>query len=348
VGVPSNLFVNAIGDDYHVFSNSPCVDAGVVLPSVDDDLESMQRPQGITHDVGCYEYPSDMLRLVATAHEGGVIVPAGAMLAAPGSNQSFAVSANTGYRIASLVTDVGTGSETNHGAVEEHTLVNIVSNHTVAAYFTNIYSVTPIAGPGGTITPLNVVTVDIGGVVSFDVNAQEHWHIDTVRLNDLHFGAFLGSNRLTSMTINWSNVAEDTIIEAGFAENVWEMTVPESWLAQHYPESNDYEGVSLTDTDADNYSAWEEYMAGTDPRSYESRFRIIDTQQTNGSNCVRWLGSSAGSPHPFRVHHAAELAGLSNAWVHDVDVPKSDTGTNTWCDTNAPGTARFYRVTVGE
>ena len=150
------------------------------------------------------------------------------------------------------------------------------------------------------------------------------------------------------MTIDWSNITEDITIEADFAENIWEMDVPESWLAMHYPESNDYAGVSLTDTDADSDFAWEEYMAGTDPRSYESRFRIIDTQQTNGSNCIRWLGSNAGSPIPFRVHHAAGMAGPSNTWVHGADVPKGDTGTNAWYDTIAPGSVRFYRVTVGE
>jgi len=348
VGVPSNLFVNAIGDDYHLFSNSPCVDAGVVLPSVGDDLESMQRPQGITHDVGCYEYPSDMHRLVATAHEGGSIVPEGAMLAAPGTNQSYAISASAGHRIANIVTDEGGGSETNHGAVESFTFVDIQSNHTIDAYFTNIYTVTPIAGAGGTILPINVSTVDIGGAVSFEVSAEEHWHINSVRLNDIHLGAFLGSNRLTAMTVDWSNITEDTTLEVDFEENVWEMAVPESWLALHYPESNDYEGVALTDTDTDATSAWEEYMAGTDPKSYESRFRVIEAHQTNGSNCIRWLGSSVGSPLPFRVYHASGLDGPSNTWMYDADVPKGDTGTNTWYDTNTSSEARFYRVTVGE
>lgn len=60
VGNP--LFVNAPAGDYHLSTNSPCIDAGTNLPSVTVDLDGVARPldgnkDGTqAYDMGAYEY----------------------------------------------------------------------------------------------------------------------------------------------------------------------------------------------------------------------------------------------------------------------------------------------------
>lgn len=55
IATPDALFVDPANDDYHLKDGSPAIDAGVFLAGVDDDLEGVSRPQGSTHDIGCYE-----------------------------------------------------------------------------------------------------------------------------------------------------------------------------------------------------------------------------------------------------------------------------------------------------
>jgi hypothetical protein len=49
-------FVDAALSDYHLRSDSPCIDAGAILSQVSDDYDGNYRPQGTTHDIGAYEY----------------------------------------------------------------------------------------------------------------------------------------------------------------------------------------------------------------------------------------------------------------------------------------------------
>jgi len=347
IAAPADVCVDPASGDYHLSSNSVAIDAGVDLSQINIDLEFAIRPQGLSHDIGCYEYPSDLLRLTSRAHEGGTITPEGAQVLEPGTNQSYTIASSVGYRILSVVTDEGAATETNHGAITEYEFTNVQSNHTIDAYFTEVHTVTPVAGVGGSITPSNALTVDLGESVSFDVSADEHWHITGIRMNGIELGSFQETNRLTFARVGWSNVTATTTIEATFAENVWEMSVPQEWLAGHYPTSNDYEGVALTDTDADSFLAWEEYMAGTDPDDPDSRFRIIESGRLGDSNYVRWLGSSAGSPVPFSIYSAPGLGAGSTAWGYVTNCPKTSNMTNTWYGPGAGVTSSFYRVTVG-
>lgn len=58
VAVPSALFVNAAGSDYHLPANSPARDAGVIRADVPADREGTTRPMGPTSDIGAYEFRS--------------------------------------------------------------------------------------------------------------------------------------------------------------------------------------------------------------------------------------------------------------------------------------------------
>jgi hypothetical protein len=58
VAVPTALFVNEAGNDYHVTANSPARDAGIVLTEVSADRDGTVRPMGPTSDIGAYEFRS--------------------------------------------------------------------------------------------------------------------------------------------------------------------------------------------------------------------------------------------------------------------------------------------------
>ncbi len=54
------LFVNQTTADYHLQSNSPCIDTGTSLNAPTTDFEGITRPQGAGFDIGAYEYSNGL------------------------------------------------------------------------------------------------------------------------------------------------------------------------------------------------------------------------------------------------------------------------------------------------
>jgi len=50
------LFVDPMIGDYHLQSNSPCIDSGTLLEDINIDLDGNLRLYGTSYDIGCYEY----------------------------------------------------------------------------------------------------------------------------------------------------------------------------------------------------------------------------------------------------------------------------------------------------
>jgi hypothetical protein len=341
----SALFVDAATQNFHLATNSPAVDAGVFLASVSSDLDGVARPQGATHDIGCYESLSDRFRIVATAHGDGTIEPAGASLVEPGSNITYAITADAGARTVAVVLDRMTLGETNAGSPASYVFENVRTNHTIDAFFTNVFTVTPCVTGNGNVTPDGAVTTDRGGTVTFAVGADMDAHVESIRIGNVYLGGFRDTNRVTALSLTWSNVTADTDFCVDFAGDIWAFGTPATWLAGYYSETTDYETVTIEDTDADRFAAWEEWLTGTDPTDPASRFRIVGQGREGGTSVVYWLGGTSGSPDPFMVERRTNL--LSPAvWNFRQSVGKSPTGTNEWRDTNAPPGAVFYRVSV--
>ncbi len=53
---PSQLFVNPSGNDYHLLSTSPAINAGTSTDAPSTDLDGNPRPSGTGYDIGAYEY----------------------------------------------------------------------------------------------------------------------------------------------------------------------------------------------------------------------------------------------------------------------------------------------------
>jgi len=71
IATPAMLFVNFAGNDYHLSTGSPARDAGATLAAVTDDLEGAPRPQGVTSDIGAYEFPGAPTPIALTVTRTG-------------------------------------------------------------------------------------------------------------------------------------------------------------------------------------------------------------------------------------------------------------------------------------
>lgn len=146
----------------------------------------------------------------ASAGVGGSISPSGDMVLSSGAAQPFTIGAYAGYHILDVQVD---GSSI--GAVDNYTLTNVTSYHTIAASFAvNTCTITATAGTGGTISPPGAVPVTYGGNQTFTITANPFYRIYDVEVDGGSVG--VGSS------YPFSNVTIDHTIAATFAP-VWDL-----------------------------------------------------------------------------------------------------------------------------
>ncbi|MBQ1652788.1 MAG: MucBP domain-containing protein, partial [Bacteroidales bacterium] len=120
--------------------------------------------------------------ITATAGNGGTITPNGTITVNEGADQSFTITPNAGYRIASVLVDNADATSQLVNGV--YTFTNVRANHTIVATFepasSTTYTITASAGNGGTITPNNVVTVAEGANQTFRFTPDNGFRIATV------------------------------------------------------------------------------------------------------------------------------------------------------------------------
>ena len=125
--------------------------------------------------------------IVATAGNGGTITPNGTVTVNEGADQPFTITANAGYRIASVLVD---GVEAISELVNNvYTFTNVTANHTIAATFeaasSTTYTIIATAGSNGTITPNGVVTVAEGANQTFRITPSEGYRIASVMVDNV-------------------------------------------------------------------------------------------------------------------------------------------------------------------
>ncbi|MBO7133383.1 MAG: T9SS type A sorting domain-containing protein, partial [Bacteroidales bacterium] len=133
------------------------------------------------------EIPVTTYTITATAGTNGTINPEGEVTVTAGENKEFTITANEGYRIASVIVDE-TEDVTAQLVEGVYTFVNVTANHTIAATFEEIpattYTITATAGANGTINPAGEVTAEEGEDVEFTITANEGYRIASVMVDE--------------------------------------------------------------------------------------------------------------------------------------------------------------------
>ena len=81
--------------------------------------------------------------ITANACGNGAISPAGSVSVKEGHDQTFAITPNAGYRIASVIVD-----RISQGVISSYTFTDVMTNHTISAYFSKINSSGNVSGNG--------------------------------------------------------------------------------------------------------------------------------------------------------------------------------------------------------
>jgi hypothetical protein len=156
--------------------------------------------------------------IVATAHPNGTVTPSGSVIVADAGSQSFTISPNTGYFISDVQVD-----SVSVGAVPSYTFSNVVANHTIDGFFGILtYTISATAGAHGTISPPGVVTLNYGSSMSYSVNPDVGYHIDSLIVDGANLGAIPGyvfTNVTASHTIRAVFAIDQFVLNASAGAN---------------------------------------------------------------------------------------------------------------------------------
>jgi hypothetical protein len=143
--------------------------------------------------------------LAALAGPNGAISPSGAVVVNAGTNKTFTITPNTGCIVSDVKVD---GASV--GAVTSYTFNNVTADHTIAATFTQRFTLTASAGSNGSITPSGAVVVNAGTNKTFTITPNSGYVVSDVKVDGASVGA------VTSYT--FSSVAADHTIQATFVQ----------------------------------------------------------------------------------------------------------------------------------
>jgi hypothetical protein len=131
-------------------------------------------------------------------------------------------------------------------------------------------------------------------------------------------------------------------VTAHFPAILAALGTPEWWLALHYGESNDFDALELTDSDADSLNAHDEYIADTDPTNTVSFPRFSHLGVALGGYRLSWPGSTE---RLYDVYRQTNLT-TANEQPMASNIPGDVSGTTEIIDADASEGRQFYRLKV--
>lgn len=145
-----------------------------------------------------------------SAGAGGSITPAGEVKVEHGTNKSFVIAPNEGYRIEQvLLNNANNPSAVTNGTI---TVSNIKANHTLKATFSKIkYAIKATAGVGGAIYPSGTQEVEYGSNKTFTFSADEGYTITKVTVNGIDMPEAANSGSYT-----FSDIKKNQTIDVAF------------------------------------------------------------------------------------------------------------------------------------
>ena len=157
-------------------------------------------------------FATDTYTLTASVEGEGTIAPEGTTTVNCGDDAAYTFAPATGWHLTEVLVD---GEPVD--VTDSYTFTNVRADHTITARFgLNEYTVTAMAGDGGSVTPTSTV-VNYGDTVTIEITADDCYHIDSVFVDDVYEGA------VSSYT--FLDIADDHTLRAVFAQNVYDIRV---------------------------------------------------------------------------------------------------------------------------
>lgn len=157
-------------------------------------------------------FVADDFNVYSFAGAGGSITPAGNNRFLRGSTADFTITPLPGYRVLDVLADGG-----SVGAVTSHSFPDISADHTVTVTFERVtYTITPSAGPNGSVTPDTAQNVGSGLDAGFTIIPNPGYLIEDVLVDGVSVGA------ITSYTFR--NVKADHTVHATFMPGTFTIT----------------------------------------------------------------------------------------------------------------------------
>jgi multicopper oxidase len=156
-----------------------------------------------SHYINAYFAPSG-LTITASADANGSISPAGAIGVALGSNHTYTITPNAGFKVAALVVD-----GVQLPGATSHTFTNVTASHYINAYFVaSDIVITAAAGLNGSISPAGATVMTQGGNQTYTITPNTGYQVSKLVVD--------GEQLLGAPTHTFSNVVASHYINAYF------------------------------------------------------------------------------------------------------------------------------------
>ena len=154
----------------------------------------------------------DQLTITASAGANGAISPAGAVAVPYGAAQSFTLTPDLYYHVATLTVDGATVAAAN-----SYTFTNVTTHHSIAATFAiETFTITASAGANGTLSPAGASTIARGAAQSYAVTPAACYTIGDVLVDGVSVGA--------AASYTFSDVTANHTIAASFVPVTYTLT----------------------------------------------------------------------------------------------------------------------------
>ena len=151
---------------------------------------------------------------------------------------------------------------------------------------------------GGAISPGGPIIVMPGSTNTFTLTASNWFHLASVAVDGLSVGV--------PVAYTFPNVQSDHAIVANFSPDLAINNTPKWWLYQADTNwATDFDAAALGDQDGDGVVTWQEYIAGTLPRSPASAF-ALNIATSNGLQIVSFPTVLTSGLDGLQRHYALE------------------------------------------
>ncbi len=166
--------------------------------------------------------------IISSTGANGTITPLGATTVLHEDNQTYVITPDNGYRIASVMIDgvrlTGTALERVQNS-RIYTFYDVEKDHSIAVSFTRIvvpvttYTIQSFAGENGSISPAGTVYVEKGSSQTYQISAATGYHLSIVKIDGVELtGDSLKQVQNTGL-YTFTNVAGNHTIGVAFEKN---------------------------------------------------------------------------------------------------------------------------------